>query len=56
MHTGSMSLSREDFRRVREELVALIQRTGETATDSPAEELLYLNLDWIKVCRSFDYP
>jgi uncharacterized protein (TIGR02147 family) len=51
MFTGPMSLSHADFAMFREELVVLIKRAFQIAKDSDAEQLVCLNIDWIKVDR-----
>jgi uncharacterized protein (TIGR02147 family) len=45
MYTGNLSLSRSDFLKVREELVAALQKIIKTVQASPAEELANLNID-----------
>jgi len=45
MYTGNFSLSKKDFLKIREELVASLQRVIETVKESPAEELANLNID-----------
>jgi uncharacterized protein (TIGR02147 family) len=45
MFTGNISLSREDFAKVREVLVQTIKQVSELVKDSPAEDIANLNLD-----------
>lgn len=46
MYTGNFSLSKKDFLKIREELVASLQKVIKTVQDSPAEELANLNIDF----------
>jgi len=45
MFTGNISLSRQDFTKVREVLVQTIKQVSELVKDSPAEDIANLNLD-----------
>lgn len=45
-YTGPMSLSEADARKIREDLVQLIQRQTKRAAASPSEKLMCLNIDW----------
>ncbi len=47
--TACASLSREDFRKVREIFANAIRLTSEAATDSKGEEIACLNIDWFWV-------
>ncbi len=49
MYTGNFSLSKEDFLKVREELVQSLQKIIKTVQASPEEEVANLNIDlfWI---------
>ncbi len=49
MFTGPMSMSKEDYMKVREEIVQLIKRTVDTMRTSPGEVVSCLNIDWIKI-------
>jgi uncharacterized protein (TIGR02147 family) len=51
MFTGPMSMSEEDFMKIREDIVQLIKRTVDTMKASPAEKVVCLNIDWIKVLK-----
>ena len=44
--TSPMSISQEDFAKIREKLTATIQDIVRTAKDSPAEDLFCLNIDF----------
>lgn len=46
--TSPMSISRNDFQRIRELLAKSIQTTLEICKDSPAEEVVCLNIDFFK--------
>lgn len=46
MFTGQVSISREDFQYLREQLAGFLKTAAEKVKDSPAEELACLNLDW----------
>lgn len=46
MFTSPCSLSRADFEKIREELLALIRKTNQAIIDSPAEEVACMNIDW----------
>jgi hypothetical protein len=50
MYTAPVSLSRADFRALREEMVQFVQKFLKKVHASPAEEIACLNLDffWIK--------
>jgi uncharacterized protein (TIGR02147 family) len=50
LFTGPVSLSRNDFEKLREEMVSFIKRFLDTVHASPAEEIACMNLDffWIK--------
>lgn len=50
MFTSPISLSHEDFRKIREELVSLIKATSKIVKESPAEDVACLNLDlfWLR--------
>lgn len=50
MFTFPHSISESDFEKIREELVAVIQKASATVKDSPAENIGCLNIDliWIK--------
>ena len=50
MFTSPISISRKDFKKIREEIVALIKSTSTIIKHSPAEDVACLNLDlfWIK--------
>lgn len=50
MFTSPISISREDFGRIREILVEVIKKTSPMIKDSPAEDVACLNLDlfWIE--------
>jgi uncharacterized protein (TIGR02147 family) len=47
MFTGPVSLSKSDFKMLREQLVQTIKSFLETVHASPAEEIACLNVDWI---------
>ena len=46
MYTVNVSLSKKDFERLREEMVANIQKFLETVYASPAEDIATFNMDW----------
>lgn len=50
VYTGAMSLSKEDFKLLKEEMLKLIQTLAKVAVDSPAEEVACFNMDffWIR--------
>jgi uncharacterized protein (TIGR02147 family) len=47
--TGVISISRGDFKKVREKLAHFLQEFSETVRESPAEELACLNIDFLRV-------
>jgi uncharacterized protein (TIGR02147 family) len=47
-YTGPMSISAEDFSKIREMLVQLVQGTTKIATTSKEEGLACLNIDWFR--------
>lgn len=47
--TGPMSVSREDFDLLKEEMVKLIQRVSSVVKDSNAEDIYCLNLDFFRI-------
>lgn len=49
MYSVSVSLSQEDFKKLREEIVTFIQRFLKTVHASPAEELAHLNIDFFQI-------
>lgn len=48
-YSGVVSLSAEDLKAFRKELVELVARFVERVKDSPSERLACLNLDWFEV-------
>ena len=46
MYTVNVSLSKKDFEKLREEMVAYIQKFLETVYKSPAEDIATFNMDW----------
>jgi uncharacterized protein (TIGR02147 family) len=50
MFTSPMSLSRQDFGKLREMIAELLKNTSEVVKDSPAEDVACLNVDlfWVK--------
>jgi uncharacterized protein (TIGR02147 family) len=46
MYSGQFSLSRNDFKILREALTECLRMINSTVKDSPAEELACLNIDW----------
>jgi hypothetical protein len=50
MFTAPMSISKEDFEKIREDLLKQISKMSTVIKDSPAEEIATLNIDffWIK--------
>ena len=50
MYTSPVSLSREDFKIIREDLVLMIKKVLDRVHPSPAEEVACLNIDffWVK--------
>lgn len=50
IYTGAMSLSKEDFKLLKEEMLKLIQTLNKVAVDSPAEEVACFNMDffWVR--------
>ena len=46
MYTVNVSLSKKDFEKLREEMVANIQKFLETVYASPAEDIATFNMDW----------
>ena len=49
MYTAAVSLSKKDFETLREEMVVFIKKFLKTTHESPAEEIAYLNLDFLHV-------
>lgn len=49
MFTNAVTLSKSDFKKVKEELIQLIEKFRTRVDQSPAEELACLNIDWISV-------
>lgn len=49
MFTGPVSLSKDDFKKLREEMVQFIKKFLETVHASSAEEVACLNIDWFWV-------
>ncbi|OQW51940.1 MAG: hypothetical protein A4S09_09750 [Proteobacteria bacterium SG_bin7] len=49
MYSAAVSLSKKDFEALREEMVSFIKKFLKTAHESPAEEVAYLNLDFLRV-------
>lgn len=49
MYSAAVSLSKKDFEVLREEMVAFIKKFLKTTHESPAEEIAYLNLDFLRV-------
>lgn len=47
--TAPLTISKEDFEILREEMVKLIQKVSMTVKDSPAEDIYCLNLDFFRV-------
>jgi uncharacterized protein (TIGR02147 family) len=47
--TAPVSISEKDFAKVREILLDAIQRIGKIVEQSPAEEVGFLTLDWMKI-------
>jgi len=50
MFTSPFSISREDFLKIREQIVSLVNSTSKVIRESPAEEIACLNVDlvWLK--------
>jgi len=50
MFTSPVSLSREDFVKIRESLAGLLKSISQTVKDSPEEDIACLNIDffWIE--------
>lgn len=53
--TSPVSLSRSDMTKVKERLLVTIQEVVDLAKQSPAEELVFLNIDWLKVADRTDF-
>lgn len=51
MFTSSVSLSKKDYEKLREELVSYIKNFLEKVHKSPAENLAHLNIDWFWIDR-----
>jgi uncharacterized protein (TIGR02147 family) len=51
MYTGQVSLSKEDFERIRETLSDALKDIMKTVKDSPADEVACLNIDWFWLDR-----
>lgn len=51
MFTSPLSLSRQDFAKIREQLAELIKSVSQTVKDSPSEEMACLNIDWFWIER-----
>ena len=49
MFTAPISLSRQDYQVVREKIIELIQQISKVVKESDAEELAYLNIDWLRL-------
>lgn len=49
LFTGPVSLSKADFKKLREEIVQFIKQFLDTVHASPAEEIACLNIDWFWV-------
>lgn len=49
MITAQVSVSRQDFEKIREEMVQFIKKISIQVIDSPPENLVSLNLDWVKI-------
>ena len=47
-YSGPVSLSEEDFLKVRDRIISLIKEVVETAVDSKAQKLACLNIDWFE--------
>lgn len=52
--TNPVAISREDFLKIREELIQMIDRFRKIAEPSPSEEICTLNIDWIRIARKLD--
>ncbi|MFZ4404624.1 MAG: DUF4423 domain-containing protein [Pseudobdellovibrionaceae bacterium] len=48
--TAPVSLSKDDFDKIREELSVFIKKTIDTIKQSPGETVACLNIDWFKIC------
>jgi len=49
MFTGPMTLSEQDFQKLRERMVGLIQEVSDTVKDSKSEKLVCFNIDFFEI-------